>query len=128
MTSQLRLQTIRVLVADSDVLVCEGVAAVIGSKDDLLVVALTATAADSIDKAARHKPDVAVIDADLAVGPGIDVCDRIKAMSPHTRCIVHATTAFIGDQTRGADAVVLKQLFGDGLANTIRHIAQPDSF
>lgn len=124
MSAPLRPQTIRVLVTDSDVLVCEGIAAVIGSNDDLLVVAQALTASASVDGAARHHPDVVVIDADLALGPDIDVCDRIRAVSPQTQCIIHATSRLVSDRTRGSDAVELKHLVGDSLTNTIRHLTQ----
>ncbi len=113
-----------VLLVDGDVLVRKGLAAVIRGEYGLLMVAQAATAATSVSEASHHKPDVAVIDADLVVGRDIDLCERIRAVSPQTRCIIHAATAFVSDNARGEDAVVLKQLRGDGLADTIRNVTR----
>lgn len=109
---------IRVLVVDRDALVREGVTRLLTGHDGLQVVALAATADAAINEAARSKPDVAVIDADLA---GSDLCAKVRSASPRTLCILHANTHRASQQRSQADAVVLKQLLGGHLADTIRH-------
>ncbi len=109
---------IRVLVVDRDGRVREGVTRRLEAHDDIQVVAHAATADAAINEASRSKPDVAVIDADLA---GSDLCAKVRSASPRTLCILHANTYRSSQQSSQADAVVLKQLLGGHLADTIRH-------
>lgn len=119
MTSVSSRASIRVLVVDRNALVREGVTLHLAAHKDIQVVAKADTVNSAIHEATRFKPDVAVIDADLASG---DLCAKIKSVSPHTLTILHATSP-TNRQSSHADAVVLKQLLGDHLVDTIRNTA-----
>lgn len=123
MISNKRLGGIRVLIVDRDHSVCEGVTQELVTHPDIRVVAQAATVDAAVGAVTRLEPDVVVIDAGISAGGCADLCSRIKSLSPHTLCVVHTTTAGTQCHDSGADAVVLKQLLGHQLADTIRLVA-----
>lgn len=76
----------------------------------------------------RLRPDIAIVDVNLGDGNGISLCRSLRRLSPTTRCILH-TSVEIGPETAaaaGAAAMVLKQLVGSRLIDTIRAVAESD--
>ena len=111
----------RVLVADANPLVRQVTSRLLDQHDDLHIVAEADTAGAAIDEAARHRPDVAVIDSTLIEASSFDVCAYVRAKSAATRCIVHAS-ADVGRLPDSASAKVFKQLRGEQLIRTIRAV------
>ena len=120
--------SIRVLLVDDHVLTREGLTAKLSAEPDIVVVDAVATVAEAVDDVTGLIPDVVVLDVHLPDGDGIALCRRIRTISPSTRCIVH-TGVEIRPETAGnagAAAVVLKQLSGNELLDTIRTVADTD--
>ena len=72
-------------------------------------------------------PDVAVLDARLPDGSGIDVCRQVRSSRPETKAII--LTSYDDDEAlfsaimAGAAGYVLKQVNGQDLVNAVRHVA-----
>jgi len=117
--------TIRVVVTDRDKHVRDHLTTIINSHPDLDVVATAATLAEARAVVARHHPEVAVVDPRLQ-DHGADFCAELRVISPETRCIVHAAGTHDGQTPSSSGAVsevVYKQLRGDQLIASIRHLA-----
>ena len=87
-TSQLR-----VVIADDQRVVREGLAMLIGLLDGIQVVAMAADGVDAVDQALLHRPDVVVMDLRM---PNLDVAQataRIRAELPQTQVLVLTTYA-----------------------------------
>lgn len=115
-------EPIRVALVEDHERTRERLTAWLNEQADMDVVADVASVAAAVDTIARLVPDVAVVDVQLPDGNGVDLCQRIKTISPSTRCIIH-TSVEIGPETAqaaGAHAVVLKQLSGNQLLVSIR--------
>lgn len=113
---------IRILVVDAHPVVREGLGRILSRHDDFDVVGVAASVAAAIMQAELFHPDVAIIDSSLLTSDGHDVSERIRAVSPTTRCIIHAASATRGHLADTASVEVVKQLHGDQLARTIRSV------
>jgi DNA-binding NarL/FixJ family response regulator len=117
---------IRVLVVDDHPLIREGIAALLGGKKDLELVAQAATGAEGVEQFRLHKPDVTLMDLQMPGLHGIDAIIAIREQSPNAAIIV--LTTYSGDiQVRralkaGAQAYLLKNVLHRDLLDTIRSV------
>ena len=77
------------------------------------------------------KPDVAILDARLPDGSGIDVCRDIRSVDPNIKALI--LTSYDDDEglfaaiMAGAAGYVLKQVRGPDLLDSIRRVASGQS-
>jgi two-component system response regulator DevR len=119
---------IRVFILDDHELVRRGVIDLLGSAADMTVVG----EAGSVDQALRRipavLPDVAVLDARLPDGSGIEVCRTIRSEHPSVRCLI--LTSYDDDEAlfaavmAGASGYLLKDVLGASLVEDIRYVAR----
>jgi DNA-binding NarL/FixJ family response regulator len=118
---------IKVFLLDDHEVVRSGLEHLLVSSGDIEVVGSVGTAAAAIARIPALKPDVAVLDARLPDGSGIDVCREIRSARPETRVII--LTSFDDDEAlfaaimAGAAGYVLKQVSGQDLVNAVRQVA-----
>ncbi|MEP7104805.1 MAG: response regulator transcription factor [Chloroflexota bacterium] len=122
---------LRVMLVDDHELVRDGIKALIQANDDMLVVAEAGSVKEARLQADRTKPDVIVMDVQLADGSGIEATREIRADRPQTRVLM--LTSFADDDAlfasimAGADGYVLKQIRGGELLRAIRIIGAGQS-
>lgn len=118
---------IRVFVLDDHEIVRRGVAELIGAEPGFEVVGEAGTAAEAVRRIPAAAPDVAVLDARLPDGSGIEVCREVRAEHPEVRCLI--LTSFDDDEAifaavlAGASGYVLKQIRAANLLDAIRQVA-----
>jgi two-component system response regulator DevR len=92
-----------------------------------LVVGEAGTAADALHRIPAARPDVAILDARLPDGSGIDVCREIRSSHPEIGCVI--LTSYDDDEAlfaavmAGASGYLLKQIGGRSLTDAIRDVA-----
>ena len=86
---------IRLLTVDDHPLMREGIAAMIRSQADMLLVAEAANGYEAIPRFREHQPDVTLMDLRLPDMSGIDALIAIRAEFPAARVLV--LTTFEGD-------------------------------
>jgi len=84
---------LRVVVADDQRAVREGLAMLIGLLDGIQVVATATDGADAVDQALLHRPDVVVMDLRMPNLDGAQATARIRAELPETQVLVLTTYA-----------------------------------
>ncbi len=118
---------VRVFLLDDHELVRRGVADLLSDDPGLLVVGEAATAAEALARIPACRPQVAVLDARLPDGSGIEVCRDIRSRMPEVRCLILTSydddDALLAAVVAGASAYVLKEVRGNFLIDTIRTIA-----
>jgi DNA-binding NarL/FixJ family response regulator len=84
---------LRVVIADDQRVVREGLAMLIGLLDGIQVVAVAADGVDAVDQALLHRPDVVVMDLRMPNLDGAAATARIRAELPQTQVLVLTTYA-----------------------------------
>lgn len=117
----------RVFLLDDHELVRSGLRQLIDAEDDLEVVGEAATAGEARRRIPALRPDVAVLDARLPDGSGIEVCRDVRAVDPSIRALV--LTSYDDDEAlfaaivAGAAGYVLKDIRSSDLVRGIRTVA-----
>jgi two-component system, NarL family, response regulator DevR len=120
-------QPIRVFILDDHELVRRGLTDLLTTTKDLTIVGEAATAADALHRIPAVAPDVALLDARLPDGSGIDVCREIRSSFENVRCLI--LTSYDDDEAlfaavmAGASGYLLKQIAGNSLIEGIRQVA-----
>ncbi|GAA3549731.1 response regulator transcription factor [Microlunatus spumicola] len=122
---------IRLFLLDDHEIVRRGFADLLSSVDDIEVVGEAATAAQALARIPACRPDVAVLDARLPDGSGIDVCREVRSRHPEIRCVI--LTSYDDDEAlfaavmAGASGYLLKQIRSSSLTDAIRAVAAGQS-
>ncbi|MGI5238185.1 response regulator [Dactylosporangium sp. CA-139066] len=88
-----RHDCIRVVVADDQTAVREGLAVMLGLLDDVEVVGEAADGEQAIELVERHRPDVVLMDLRMPRRDGVEATGVIRAKHPETRVVVLTTFA-----------------------------------
>ena len=116
--------TIGVLLCDDHQLLADGLAAVLGSHDDIDIVAVVGSAADAVAGVVEHEPDVVLMDYELPGPNGVEATREILEQSPSTRVVM--LTSFTDDAIlvaaieAGATGFVTKHSSSDELTAAVR--------
>ena len=117
---------IRLLVVDDHAVVRQGLVALLGTVDDMQVVAEASDGQEAIDLYRRHQPDVTLMDLRLQKMGGVEAIRLIRVEFPLAKIIV--LTTFDGDEDIyramrvGAKAYLLKGMSVDELMSAIRAV------
>jgi two-component system response regulator DevR len=79
---------ITVFLLDDHEIVRRGLIDLLGTTADITVVGEAGTAADGLARIPAVRPDVALLDARLPDGSGIDVCREIRSTLPDVQCLI----------------------------------------
>ena len=118
---------VRVFLLDDHELVRRGLRELLESEGDIEVAGEAATAANAMAQIPALRPDVAILDARLPDGNGIEVCRSVRSIDPTIRALI--LTSFDDDDAlfaaimAGAAGYVLKQVTGQDLLSAVRQVA-----
>lgn len=124
-------ESVRIFLLDDHEIVRHGIRDLLEAQDDLTVVGEAGTAGEALELIPALLPDVAVLDARLPDGSGIEVCRDVRAAHPEVKVII--LTSFDDDEAlfsaimAGAAGYALKQIRGNDLVEAVRHVAEGQS-
>jgi len=122
---------IRVFLLDDHEVVRRGLVDLLESEDDIEVVGEAGNVRDATARIPALRPDVAVLDARLPDGSGIDVCRDVRSVDPSIKALI--LTSYDDDEAlfaailAGASGYVLKQITGNDLIDGVRRVAAGQS-
>ena len=121
----------RLLVVDDHEVVRQGLVAMLQRRPGFQVVAEAGTAAEAVEMARRHQPDLVVMDVRLPDGSGIEACREIRAEMPGTRVVILTSypdeEAVFSAIVAGASGYLLKQVRGRDLVAALEAVGRGES-
>ncbi len=122
---------LRVYLLDDHEVVRQGLRFLLEAAGDIEIVGESGSAVEATSRIPALHPDVAVLDARLPDGSGIEVCRAVRAVDPSIGALI--LTSYDDDEAlfaaimAGAAGYVLKEVNGTDLISAIRHVADGKS-
>jgi DNA-binding NarL/FixJ family response regulator len=121
---------IRVLIADDEAIVRDGLRAIVELEPDLEVVAEAADGAEAVELAGRHSPDVALVDIRMPNVDGLEATRRLARLPSPPRVLVLTTfghNEYVYEAMKsGASGFLLKDVRRGQLTDAIRKVVDGD--
>ena len=117
---------IRILAVDDHALVREGIAVLLSTEPDMVLLAEASTGREAIQRFRTHHPDITLMDLQMPEMNGLDAIMAIRGEFPNAKIIV--LTTYKGDVQivralkAGAQGYLLKNTFHKELIETIRAV------
>ena len=122
---------LRVYLLDDHEVVRQGLRFLLEAAGDIEIVGESGSAVEATSRTPALRPDVAVLDARLPDGSGIEVCRSVRAVDPSIGALI--LTSYDDDEAlfaaimAGAAGYVLKQIVGNDLLDVVRKVADGQS-
>ncbi|HEX3228893.1 MAG TPA: response regulator transcription factor [Pyrinomonadaceae bacterium] len=117
---------ISILIADDHFVVRTGLAAVISTQPDMVVVAEAVNGRQAVELFRQHRPDITLMDLRMPEMNGVEAITAIRGEFPKARLIV--LTTYDGDEDiyralqAGARGYLLKDMLREGLLEAVRAV------
>ncbi len=125
------MAAIRVFLLDDHEIVRRGLRELFEHESDIEVVGESGTAAEATRRIPALRPDVAIVDARLPDGSGIDVCRDVRSRHPEIRVLILTSyddaDALLAAIMAGAAGYVLKEVRSTDLVDDVRRVAAGQS-
>ncbi|MGO4257409.1 response regulator [Marmoricola sp. RAF53] len=122
---------VRVYLLDDHEIVRQGIRTFLEASGDIEVIGESGSAVDATHRIPALRPDVAILDARLPDGSGIEVCRAVRSVDPSINALI--LTSYDDDEAlfaaimAGASGYVLKEVKRSDLLSAIRHVAAGQS-
>lgn len=124
-------KSLNIVLVDDHEVVRLGLKSLLARNTQFKVVAEAGNASEALDRVARYKPDVVVMDIRLPGKNGIEATREIVQQHPHTKVIM--LTSYAEDEllfdaiAAGASGYVLKQIGSNELVTALEKIGRGES-
>jgi DNA-binding NarL/FixJ family response regulator len=125
------MTALRVLIADDETIVRDGLRAIVDLEPDLEVIGEAGDGAEAVELARRLEPDVALIDIRMPRMDGLEATRRLVALPRPPRVLVLTTfdrNEYVYEAMKsGASGFLLKDVRSGQLTDAIRRVVEGDT-
>jgi DNA-binding NarL/FixJ family response regulator len=118
------MRTIRIVIADDQMLTREGLRTILDLEDDIEVIGVAKNGLEACEMAETLRPDLVLLDIQMPVMDGISALKRIKRSCPGMYILILTTfieTDYIVEgMAHGASGYMLKDMDADKMIGSIR--------
>ncbi len=122
---------IRVMIADDDALIREGLRMILDQAPDIEVVAVAENGSEALRQVGPHRPDVILMDIRMPELDGLEATRRLLASSDHVKIIILTTfelDEYVFQALRaGASGFLLKRIEPERLIEAISVVARGEA-
>ncbi len=122
---------VTVFLLDDHEVVRRGLRELVEAEGDIVVVGESGSTQEAARRLPALRPDVAIFDARLPDGSGIDVCRDVRAADPAIKGLILTSyddeRALSAAVLAGASGYLLKDIRANGLVDAIRRVATGES-
>lgn len=122
---------IKVLLADDQIILAEGIKSVLETCDDIEVCGIAANGEEAVTLAGSVRPDVVLMDIRMPVMNGVVATKKIKEIDENIKIIVLTTfddsDYILSAINNGANGYLLKDIGADALINSIKNAYAGDT-
>ena len=122
-----RTRPLRVLIADDQRVVREGLALVVGLLDGVEVIGTASDGAHAVAQASTLHPDIVLMDLHMPVLDGVQATARIRAEHPHIQVLVLSTyaedTDILPALRAGANGYLTKDATAEDIHRALHDVA-----
>ena len=116
---------IKVMIADDQTILAEGIKSVLETSDQIEVIALVSAGAEAIRKIAENKPDVVLLDIRMPNMNGVVATKEIKTRWPEIKVIILTTfddsDYILNAINYGASGYLLKDINAESLIGAVKN-------
>ena len=125
------MTTLRILIADDEAIVRDGLRAIVELEPDFEVVGEAADGAEAVEIARAVEPDVALVDIRMPNMDGLEATRRLLALAQAPRVLILTTFArneYVYEAMKaGASGFLLKDVRRNQLTEAIRKVVEGDT-
>ena len=122
---------IKILLADDQSILADGLMSVLSACEDFEVVGIASNGAEAVEKTAKLKPDVVLMDIRMPEMNGVVATKEVKRIRPETKVLILTTfddTEYIlGAINNGASGYLLKDTSVTALTDAIKNAYAGDT-
>ncbi|WP_344856845.1 response regulator transcription factor [Amycolatopsis ultiminotia] len=123
--------TLRVVLADDQAVVREGLVTLLGLLPEVEVVGAAADGVQALELVAEHRPDVLLVDLRMPKRNGVETTELVRARYPETEVVVLTTytddDSLLGALKAGARGFLTKDADAEAIARALRSAAAGQS-
>jgi DNA-binding NarL/FixJ family response regulator len=120
------MRKIRILIADDQPIVCEGLKVILQLEEDFEVTAICSNGQEAIDSCRLLQSDIVLMDARMPVMDGITAAREIKRLFPEIKVLILTTfnerQLIVNSIQSGVSGFLLKDMQPDDVCRAIREV------
>lgn len=118
------MEKIKIVIADDQALILDGIKIILEAEDDFEVVAVAKDGAEALEQVIKYNPDIALLDIRMPQMDGVQCMRKIKEAEPKVKVLLLTTfddQTYIYDAFKyGANGYLLKDITRDKFIRAIR--------